>query len=651
MALDMALILLALWLAFMLRFDGNPGPVYLKRFALAVPYFVLCSLPLYMSLGLYHSIWKYSSFRDYLAILAAVTLASLPLVLGRLFMIFLIPYGVLGMNWFISLVLVGGVRAATRLRAEFGRNKGAKSARKILVIGAGQAGAMILRELRTSGLQCTHHPVGFVDDDPAKQRRVVNGLKVLGGREHIPGLVREKKIDEIIIAMPSAPRSIIREIVSICRETAAALKILPGLYQLIDGQVSVKALRDVAIEDLLGRPPIAADLDEIASYLRGEVVLVTGAGGSIGSELCRQIARFTPAKLLLLGRGEHAIYEIHQELTGTVDESRVPSHESPVPSPQFRVTSHESRVHERRATSSEQRGGNHPDHRGCPGPGASAAYLRRVPAGHRLSCGGPQARASDGGIPGRGRKEQCLRHPQRGRTRPRIWRAELRVALDGQSCTADKHTGGDQTYRRTDRTESRRPQHHQVLRGQVRKRPRQPRQRHPPFQRQIAMGGPVTVTDPRMVRFFMTIPEAANLVIQAGAMGKGGEIFVLDMGEPVRILDLARDLIRLSGYEPGKDVEIVVTGPRPGEKLYEEVLTAEEGVSATKHERIFVTKPERSGGPELRQILDELTKACVEPAAVVQALETLVPDYAVDPKWRDGTGEGKQRSRGEWVKR
>ncbi|MGQ9778254.1 MAG: polysaccharide biosynthesis protein [Bacillota bacterium] len=591
--LDSGLIVLSLWLAFLLRFDGRPGPLYLQRFFVAAPYFVLCSLPLFVLFGLYRPLWRYASLRDYLAVVAAVSLATLPLLLGRAFYIILIPYGVLGINWCLSLVLIGGARAGIRLLGEFSAPKKQKERKRLLIVGAGQAGALFLRELRLSPLKEVYEPVGFVDDDPAKQGRSLDGLPVLGDRTAIPVLVKEKGIEEVVIAIPSAPGTVIREIVALCQAVRLRPKILPGLCQFVEGRVSVKALREVALEDLLGRPPVNLDLDEIATYLRGERVLVTGAGGSIGAELCRQILRFAPESLLLLGHGEHSIYQIHLELSESFPQARLV--------PIIADIRDRERLQEVFA-----------QHR--PGVIFHAAAHKHVP----LMEEAPAEAVKNNVFGTLNVAELAHEYGAKSFVLISTDKAVRPTSVMGATKRLAEIIVQDLARRSPTRFCAVRFGNVIGSRGSV----------VPLFQHQIARGGPVTVTDERMVRFFMTASEAASLVIQAGAMGKGGEIFVLDMGEPVRIIDLARELIRLAGLEPGKDIEIVITGPRPGEKLFEEVLTAEEGVNATKHARIFVAKPNNTPEIELGPALAELRAALAEPAACLELLRRLVPRYS-----------------------
>ncbi|NLG83022.1 MAG: polysaccharide biosynthesis protein [Firmicutes bacterium] len=607
MLLDVFLLVFSLWLAFFLRFEGRLTHREMDLFFVGSLGLVACFLPLAVFFGLYRSIWRYASLRDYLSIPLTISLAMLPLVLGRAFQVLSIPYGVLGINWFTSLMTIGGVRVAYRLIQELSPPQ-KKETKRILIVGAGQAGAMLLRELRSPALKQRYAPVGFIDDDPAKRGCAVNGLRVLGGREKIPQIVRENKIDEIFVAIPSAPPRALREIVSLCRTTKAKVKTLPGLYQLVEGRVSVKDLREVAIEDLLGRAPVAVDLDEIASYLCGETVLVTGAGGSIGSELCRQIARFNPQKLLLLGRGEHSIYQIHLELTELFPHLRL------------RFYPLIGDVRDRARMELIFAGFR-------PGVIFHAAAHKHVP----LMEEAPDEAIKNNVFGTLNVAELAHEYGAKSFVLISTDKAVRPTSVMGATKRLAELVIQDLATRSKTRFCAVRFGNGLGSRGSV----------VPLFQRQIARGGPVTVTDERMVRYFMTIPEAASLVIQAGAMGKGGEIFVLDMGEPVRIVDLARELIRLSGLEPGKDIEIVFTGPRPGEKLLEEVLTDKEGMMVTQHERIFIAPPDPVPPDELTMALAQLQEALAEPAACLAALRRLVPEYS--PSTGQGTSEAKVR--------
>jgi len=398
--------------------------------------------------------------------------------------------------------------------------------------------------------------VGFIDDDLNKHNLTIMSLPVLGKREQIPDIVRKYKIELIVIAMPSVGASVVRDIVEICRSTKAEMKILPGVYQIIEGQVSVSSLRPVQLEDLLRREPVQVDLKEIAGYLKKETILITGAGGSIGSELCRQVATFGPSKLILLGHGENSIHKIWMELKDIFrdidlsieiadvrDKPRINSiFEKHRPAVVFHAAAHKHvplmELHPAEAVKTNVFGTRNV---------AEAAIRLKTKVFVMIST---DKAVNPSSVMGATKRMAESIIQQANLTSETVFTAVRFGNVLGSN-------------------------------GSV----------VPVFQKQIADGGPVTVTDPEMTRYFMTIPEAVQLVIQAGVMARGGEVFILDMGEPVKIVDMAKDMIRLSGLEPEKDIKIIFTGIRPGEKLFEELLTITEGSQATKHKRIFVAKP------------------------------------------------------------
>jgi len=440
--------------------------------------------------------------------------------------------------------------------------------KRVLVIGGGKAGSIMIKEMY-SNPQIHKYPVGVIDDDPEKYKRKINGVPILGTRDDIGRIVKEKKIDEVLIAMPAASKAEIKQIVDICKKLKCSLKTLPGVYELIDGRVDIKKIRDIEIEDLLGRDPIKVDLQEISGYLTNEVVLVTGGGGSIGSELCRQIAGFSPKKLIIFDIYENSIYDVQQELKrkhgnslnleviiGSVrDKNRLEQiFKTYKPTVIFHAAAHK--------------------HVPLMETSPMEAIKNNVFGTMNV------AECADK----LGAKRFVLISTDKAVNPTNIMGATKRIAEIIV-----------QAINRKSKTEFVAVRFGNVLgsNGSV----------IPLFRKQILEGGPVTVTDPEIIRYFMTIPEAVQLVIQAGAMAEGGEIFVLDMGDPVKIADLARDLIKLSGFEPDVDIKIEYTGLRPGEKLYEELLMAEEGLQETKHEKIFIGKPVVS---ELEHIKKEI---------------------------------------------
>ncbi|HBN96904.1 MAG TPA: polysaccharide biosynthesis protein, partial [Firmicutes bacterium] len=426
--------------------------------------------------------------------------------------------------------------------------------KNVLIIGAGDGGVLVARELRNHyGTRV--RLVGFVDDDPAKQNQSILGFPVLGPKEEIPDLVEQYGVDEIIISMPSVPRRVIREIVAVAQETGRTVKILPGVFDLIDGNVTVNKIREVQIEDLLGRDPVKVDIAGMSGYIADHVVLVTGAGGSIGSELCRQIVALKPQTLLLLDNCENNMYEIEMELKAKSD----------VP-----LVALVKDIRDRGAIEaifSKYK----------PQVVFHAAAHKHVPLMEQ-------------------NPEESIKNNVYG-TYQVAWAAHRHKTERFVLVSTDKAVNPTSVMGASKRIAEMIIQYLDTIssttyvavrfgnvlgsRGSV----------IPLFRKQILAGGPVTITHEKMIRYFMTIPEAVQLILQAGALATSGEIFVLDMGEPVAIMDLAMTLIRLSGLQPYIDIDIKVTGMRPGEKLYEELLTDEEGVNATTHERIFVAKP------------------------------------------------------------
>ena len=406
--------------------------------------------------------------------------------------------------------------------------------------------------------------------------------------------VEKYGVEEIIIAIPSASGDTVREIVEICKETKASnLKILPGVHDILSGKITVSAIREVQVEDLLGRDPVWVDLQEVAQYLKDQVVLVTGAGGSIGSELCRQIVRFSPAQLILTGHGENSIFDIQQELK-----------DYPISTEIFDIKDHEkvNIVFEKYK----------------PSVVFHAAAHKHVP----LMEANPEE-ALKNNILGTSRLAQAA---HKNGVETFVFISTDKAVNPTSIMGASKRIAEMviQNYNDKSATKFVAVRFGNVLgsRGSV----------IPTFKNQITAGGPVTVTDSRMTRYFMTIPEASQLVIQAGAMASGGEIFILDMGKPVKIVDLAKDLIRLSGLEPEKDIKIVFTGTRPGEKLFEELLTSEEGTTATKHKRIFTAIPNNINYQAIDELLEIIRErgTYLEREEIVAGIRQLLPDFCLE---------------------
>ncbi len=602
MFLDIIIINMTLWLSFMARFEGKIPLSYQDKwlyFAVLVTFMRMVCFYLF---GLYNSLWGYSSLPEMIQIIKAVTTSSLLILLVDRVLLparQLIPLSVHFISFVINILLIGGSRFAIRLRHEilttFENRKQQK--RRVLIIGAGQAGALIIREMQQKSTP--NHPAAVLDDNYNKLQHILHGVPVVGNIEQLPQAVKEYDIDEILVAIPSASKERVREIVGITKETGLPVRILPGLLAL-DSEVTLDQIREVRIEDLLGRDPVKLQLGEIAGYLKGERVLITGAGGSIGSELCRQVARFEPEVLLLLGRGENSIYEINQELAESF--------------PSLPKTPIIADVRDQAAVEFVFKAYR-------PTVVFHAAAHKHVP----LMESAPDEAVKNNVFGTKNVAELADKYKVK-----RFVLISTDKAVNPTSVMGATKRIAEmiiQQIAKTSKTKFCAVRFGNVLgsRGSV----------IPLFQHQITNGGPVTVTHPEMVRFFMTIPEAVSLVIQAGAMGEWGEIFILDMGEPVKIVDLARDLIRLSGLEPGKDIQIEFNGIRPGEKLYEEILTAEEGTNTTQHERIYVGKANDVDPNHFWEDLAYLEKriSMADRVKVVEKLYQMIPKYTPSHGW------------------
>lgn len=594
--LDIATINLSLYIAFLLRFEGTIPEQFLSTWWIMALFITAIRILFFMVFGLYRSLWRYSSLPELYQIVKAVTFSTVAIwAIIIPFPFLMIPRSIGVMTWFLNIVILSSIRLSFRLQHEvIVKSFPSKNMQRVLIIGAGNAGAMIAREMKqnpSAGLL----PIAFLDDSRDKLRHSLHGLPVVGDIANIKSVVLEYRPDEILIAIPSASKSRMREIVTSISETGLPIRTLPNLLDLAGLKVSIHQIREVKIEDLLGREPVQVDLESIADYLNGERVLVTGAGGSIGSELCRQIAEFNPAVLLLLGRGENSIYEIDQELSylnGTKI-CKIPIIAD------IRDRNKMEQVFEAYR----------------PTVVFHAAAHKHVP----LMEDAPDEAVKNNVFGTKNVAELADRYGVK-----RFVMISTDKAVNPTSVMGATKRIAEiivQKLARTSRTKFCAVRFGNVLgsRGSV----------VPLFKKQIARGGPITITHPEMRRFFMTIPEAVHLVIQAGSMGKGGEVFILDMGEPVRILDLAKDLIRLSGFEPDKDIAIKFSGVRPGEKLYEELMTAEEGTDHTKHKRIFVGKPNGVDWEKLPDDLNDLWNSLMtnDSEQIIRMIQHIVPQF------------------------
>lgn len=553
--LDALLVNAATFLSFFLRFDGSIPQPYIQLFwRTALPVTVIRLLAFWL-FGIYRRVWRYASIQEVVYIVGATSVGSTVLVLSNWFGIIFLPRTIHVGSWLLTIALVGASRFSVRVAAE-GTLAWRKIGKGVLIVGAGDAGIMVAKELRRQPA-LRLQPLGFVDDDPHKQGRTISGLRVFGRLTDIPRIVSAIGAEEVIIAMPSASGASIRSVLETCHSCDVRVKTVPGLYELIGGGVTVNQIREVQIEDLLGREPVNVDLAAISGYIEGKVVLITGAGGSIGSELCNQVARFKPELLVLLGHGENSIFEVAAQL-------RVRH-----PNCKFEAVIADIKNRDRLERLFEWY---------RPSVVFHAAAHKHVP----LMEKNPEEAFTNNVLGTSNLVDMADKHG----VLHFVMISTDKAVNPGNVMGASKRLAEMIVQAKARRSSTRfvSVRFGNVLgsRGSV----------IPTFRAQILAGGPVTVTHPEMTRYFMTIPEASQLVVQAGAMGRGGEVFILDMGKPVKILDLARDIIRLSGFEPERDIRIEFTGPRPGEKLFEELLYDEESTAATRHEKIFVTRTE-----------------------------------------------------------
>ena len=596
MAVDIGVICLASFLGLFIRFDLNIGRIpaeYIQALLAYLPFYVLATIVVFFIFRMYATMWSVAGVRETGHIVAACGLASLVQIAGMLMLELKVPRSYYVLSFFVLCAFEGTVRLSYRILASVGLpEKHKKAGVRVLIAGAGTSGSVILKEMRTSQY-AQGHVVCFVDDDKNKIGKILNGVPVAGNRKDIPELAEKYKIDEIYIAMPSAPAKDRKEIIEICRETGCKVKTLPGIYQLLNGEVSVSRLREVEIEDLLGREPVQVNIDEILEYVHGKVALVTGGGGSIGSELCRQIAGHQPKQLIIFDVYENNAYDLQQELKGKFPELNLAV-----------LIGSVRNTHRIESVFAQYR----PDivyhaaaHKHVPlmEDSPNEAIKNNVFGTYKT------AKAADK----YGTKRFVLISTDKAVNPTNIMGASKRICeMVIQMMNAKSKT--DFVAVRFGN----------VLgsNGSV----------IPLFKKQIEQGGPVTVTHPDIIRYFMTIPEAVSLVLQAGAYAKGGEIFILDMGEPVKILDLAKNLIRLSGYKPEEDIPITFTGLRPGEKLYEELLMDEEGMQDTPNKLIHIGKPIEFDMDAFGRQLDKLYKAAnLDSETIREEVKNIVPTY------------------------
>lgn len=603
--IDTILISFSYYAAFYLRFDGNIDAQYIHTFLQNVFAITVIKISVFYFFNLYNSLWRYASVEELIKVIASIIISNAGVISYLYLYSVHFPRSIYVIATLLDMVFIGGSRFSYRAMKRIRQNDiihapGRKKLKKVMIIGGGDAGALVIRELKNH-VQLNSEPVAVIDDDIKKQGKMINGVPVLGTRLDIPSVAVKKSIDEIIIAIPSASRKEIRQIVEESKKTRCKLKILPGMYELIDGKVSVSQIRDVEIEDLLGREPVKLDIEEISGYLKGKKVLVTGGGGSIGSELCRQIAKFHPSQLVILDIYENNAYEIQNELKSIYN-----IHNEGDEGLNLKVVIASIRDKERIEEIFREI---------SPDVVFHAAAHKHVP----LMEDNPKEAIKNNVFGTLNVAQAANKYGVKRFVMISTDKAVNPTNIMGASKRMCEMI--IQSMNTVSETEFVAVRFGNVLgsNGSV----------IPLFKKQIAKGGPVTVTHEEVIRYFMTIPEAAQLVIQAGAMAKGGEIFILDMGEPVKILDLAKDLIRLSGFEPNVDIPIEIIGLRPGEKLFEELLLDEEGIKSTDHKKIFIGKPVFTDYKLLMKSLEQL-KGVINECSVEELkdyIEEIVPTY------------------------
>ena len=613
LGLDIVFLVLSHYAAYLIRFEFNIPVSQVQSFKTLLPYVLGIKLALFYYFDLYIGMWRYTSLNDLFNVIKASTAASALLALYVLWQYRFEGFSrsVFLMDFFFTVISIAGLRIGTRLVFEqAARGGGARetiknffsvlkkeagAAQRVLIIGAGNCGEKIFREIKDNA-SIRYKVVGFLDDDPAKIGRKVHGVPVVDRIDRLNRVIDSLAVSEVIIAMPSVNAARMREILGYCKTCQARFKTVPGMGELINGQVTVNAIREVEFRDLLGRQPVNLDQEEIGAFLTGRTVLVSGAGGSIGQGLCRQICRFFPKRLILFERAESPLYEIELELKNHYKDVTV--------IPQLGDIQRMDEL-ENIFSAFEPEIVFH------------AAAYKHVP--------------------------MLEAHPWKAVENNIIGTENLVEAADRYGCEKFVFVSTDKAVNPTSVMGASKRVAEMIVQNKSQSSRSGARflavrfgnvigsvgSVVPLFKEQIKKGGPVTVTHPEIVRYFMLIPEACQLILQAGAMGKGGEIFILEMGEPVKIADMARDLIRFSGFEPDVDIKVAYTGLRPGEKLYEELMSASENVIPTDHDKIMVLKGAAVDDPALNGCLAELKQAAARrrDAEIRCRFKDILPEY------------------------
>jgi len=607
---DVLIFALSIIISYLFRFEFSLSPFYIQQIKTVLLWIIPLKIIVFLFSGVYRGMWRYTSIRDFWLLARACLLSTLLILAVILYMGDFQGYSraIFIIDGVLTFLLIGGKLMA--IRSYFAGYANPKTReglfpkvtyKKVLIIGAGAAGEKILREI-IENYQLPYKVVGFIDDDPDKKGRSIHGTPVLGDVDNLPDILEKENVQEILIAIPSASGEQIRHVVEACQKCAVSYKIVPGIGDLIDGRVSVKALRDISYEDLLGRKPVQLDITGIRNYLDGKTVLITGCGGSIGSELCRQVIKYQPNSIILLDSSESNLFNIQMELQ---NEQYFHHCEA--------VLAH---IQNRQLM-------NDIFKKYKPQVVFHAAAYKHVPMLEK----NPWEAVFNNIVGSRMVMEMSLKHQVE---RFVLVSTDKAVRPTNVMGTSKRVTELIMQSLQGNGTRFMAVRFGNVVgsSGSV----------IPLFRRQIEQGGPVTVTHPEINRYFMTIPEASQMILQAGAMGEGGEIFVLRMGTPVKISDMARDLIRLSGKEPDVDIKIVFTGLREGEKLYEELITVGEDILPTGHEKVMVLRSNEHSSDvqfllktkeKLNKAIDDLAKEAQshDGKTIKKKLKEIVPEY------------------------
>ncbi|MEG0132502.1 MAG: nucleoside-diphosphate sugar epimerase/dehydratase [Clostridium sp.] len=592
--------MISLYVALLLKFDFKIQPAYIELFWLSVLPVVVFTIIFNVLFKLYTNIWRYASINELISIVCSVSLINLVfMIYGRFinYTVFKTQYYRFPLSahiifWILSVISLGGVRFLYRIVENSGNGKSAYKKKNLLIIGAGDAGALLIKEVKNSS-SLDYDIVGLIDDNKDKVGKRIHGIKVLGDRNKIINACKENSVDEIMVAMPSVDKGIQKEILEICTRYTSNIKTMPGVYKLINDAVDLKHMNNVDINDLLGREPIELKSENIDKYIKGKTVLVTGGGGSIGSEIVRQITKFSPKKIVILDIYENNAYDLQMEL----------NRNCPEVNKDVIIASVRDLVRLEQVFNEYK-----------PQVVFHAAAHKHVPLmEHNMGD------AIKNNIIGTYNVAKCA-------DKYGVHRFVL-ISTD-KAVNPTNIMGATkrfceliiQAFNDVSKTDFVAVRFGNVLgsNGSV----------IPLFKNQIEKGGPVTLTHPEITRFFMTIPEAAQLVIQAGGLAEGGEIFVLDMGNPVKMVDLARDLITLSGFRPDVDIKIEYIGLRPGEKLYEELLMGEIALTSTEHHKIFVEKTKDADMEFIESSINEFKNVdymCKE--EIIELIKEKIPTY------------------------